>query len=253
MQDHIINIVIPHVEHLAQWEELKFALRSIHKNLKSKVQIWIVGDKPKWLSKEAKYIKVPFTGRSPRLDVIEKIKAVINHPDMPEEFFWSNDDIYFINKVTYADMCIPKVVGDLRLKVLRINHKSVYTDDVKATYNALVAKRLPVMNYSTHLPYRFEKQKMADLIVEFDLENKRLLPENLYYNKYHADELPYYLSLEVTNNIMFAINRPNPNWQVVELNTGTKKWMNNSEGGMSPKLQQFLKNMFPDPSPYEKK
>jgi len=250
--DRTIDIILPHVEKLAQWDELKFALRSIHKNYKGSFRIWIVGDKPKWLSKNANFIKMPCTGQSPRIDVMHKIMAVIENEQVNEEFFWSNDDIYFINKVTYADLCIPKVFGDLKTKVLRITEKTVYTDDIKATFAALQANNMPHYNYSTHLPYRFEKAKMKALVDEFDLMHKRLLPENIYYNRYHADELPYHLSLEETNNIMFSINRQHPNWNAVILHSGTKKWMNNSEAGMSPRLQQYLQNMFPEPSPFEK-
>jgi len=247
-----IDIVIPHVEKLAQWHELKYALRSIHQNYKGSFRIWIVGDKPAWLSKKANFISMPCTGLSPRIDVMHKIMAVIDNKGVKEEFFWSNDDIYFINKLTYADLCIPKVIGDLIEKVNRINHKSVYTDDIRATFETLKINKLPILNYSTHLPYRFEKQKMLQLVERFDLMNRRLLPENLYYNTYHADELPYHLSLENTNNIMFSINRPSPNWQVIEQQMQIKKWLNNSEAGMTPQFQKFLDRMFPEPSPFEK-
>lgn len=250
--ENTVHIVIPHVAEFAQWEELKFALRSIHKNYKGNTKVWIVGDKPKWLSNKVGFIKVPCTGKSPRLDVIVKIKAVLDHPDIPEEFFWSNDDIYFINKVTYFDMAVPKVIGNLQSKVKRITGKSVYTDDIKATFNTLLSEGKPYLNYSTHLPYRYEKSKFAEMIEQYDLENVRLLPENLYFNTYHADELPYHLSLDPSNNIMFCIQRPNPNWKAVEAALLTKKWMNNSESGMSEKLQKLLNRLFPDPSPYEK-
>lgn len=247
-----IDIVFPHVEHLAQWQELKYALRSIHANYKGSFRIWIVGDKPKWLSKEANFIKVPCTGLSPRIDVMHKMVALMQHEGVQEEFFWTNDDIYFINKVTYADLCIPKVIGDLQTKALRITDRTVYTDDIKSTLAALTIHKMPTLNYSTHLPYRFEKAKMLALVEEFDLLNKRLLPENLYYNRYHADELPYHLSLENTNNIMFSINRQHPNWQSVALHSQLKKFMNNSEAGMSPRLQTWLQIRFPEPSPFEK-
>lgn len=248
-----ICIVFPHVEKFAQWEELRYALRSIHKNYKGQVHIVIVGDKPKWLNTKALYIKVPCTGKSPRLDVIQKKLAVIEHTKVPEEFFWSNDDIYFVNKVTYHDLCIPKIMGaDLRQKVSRLVGKSVYHDDLKATYNELVSRRMPLRNYSTHLPYRYEKTKLKALIKDFNLETVRLLPENIYFNTYYADELPYVLSLEESNCIAFAINRKDPNWSAVNDQLRTKKFFNHSEAGMTPKVQQMLKNMFPEPSPWEK-
>jgi hypothetical protein len=196
---------------------------------------------------------VPYSGKSPRLDVIQKKLAVIASDHVNEEFFWSNDDIYFINKVTYHDLCIAKVIAiDLRQKVARIIGKSVYHDDLKATYNELVRRRMPMRNYSTHLPYRYEKSKLQAMITEFDLENVRLLPENIYFNYYHNDELPYVLSLEETNCIAFAVNRKDPNWSAVNDQLRTKKFFNHSEAGMTPKMQDLLKNLFPEPSPWEK-
>jgi len=90
------------------------------------------------------------------------------------------------------------------------------------------------------------------MITEFDLENVRLLPENIYFNYYHNDELPYVLSLEETNCIAFAVNRKDPNWSAVNDQLRTKKFFNHSEAGMTPKMQDLLKNLFPEPSPWEK-
>lgn len=251
--NRVIDICFPHVAKFAQWEELKYALRSIEKNYRGEARIWIIGDKPRWLSKEANFIKVAHTGLSPRPDVMHKIKAVIDNEDIGEEFFWTNDDIYFINPVTYADMCLPKVHTSLDVKVRRIQGiKTVYHTDIVNTYEELLLNGYPTLNYSTHTPFRFEKAKMQELIDRFNLLEERLLPENLYYNIYHGDELPYYLELKPTNNQLFSINRPNPNWNAINENLLTKKWMNNSEAGMSERVQKLLMELFPEKSRWEK-
>jgi hypothetical protein len=251
-QSPLTTIIFPHVAHLAQWHELKYALRSIERNYVGDFQIVIIGDRPDWLSDKARFIDVPYTGSSPRIDVMHKILAAINDENITDEFFWTNDDIYFVNKVTYADLCIVKAMpNDLRSRVDNIAFKTIYTNDLKATCDVLMANHLPTVNYSTHLPYRFEKQKLSALIDRFDLRSNPFLPEQLYYNVYHADQLPYYTSLDPRNNLLFCIQRPNPDWNAVQTQLRSKKWMNNSEQGMSPAFQQLLSDLFPDKSSFE--
>jgi hypothetical protein len=64
--------------------------------------------------------------------------------------------------------------------------------------------------------------------------------------------LPYTLSLDESNNLLFCINRQNPNWNTVALQLKAKKFMNNSEAGMSERLKKMLMSLFPEKSRFEK-
>ncbi len=74
----------------------------------------------------------------------------------------------------------------------------------------------------------------------------------IYYNYWFKDWLPYWDSLNLKNNQGFCINRPNPNWKAFDLQIKAKKYLNNSEAGMTPELQSRLRNLFPEPSRFEK-
>ncbi len=249
----VIDIIYPNVEKLVQWEEMKYSLRSLEKNLVDvEFRIWIVGDRPEWLSDEAHFINVPCSGKTTRIDQALKRFAVDHHPEINEEYFWMNDDIYFINPVTYADLCIPKILGDLKNRMNQYDPQTTWGRDMHATYRKLKAENLPTLNYSIHLPYRFEKVKSKELFRLFKLEENSFVFENLYYNLFYPHLLPYALSLDESNNLLFCINRQNPNWNTVALQLKAKKFMNNSEAGMSERLKKMLMSLFPEKSRFEK-
>jgi hypothetical protein len=249
----VIDIIYPNVEEFVQWKELKYSLRSLEKNLVDvEFRVWIVGDRPEWLSDEAHFIDVPCSGKSTRIDQALKRYAVDHHPEINEEYFWMNDDIYIINPVTYADLCIPKILGDLKNRMNQYDPQTTWGRDMHATYRKLKAEKMPTLNYAIHLPYRFEKVKSKELFRLFNLEENPYVFENLYYNLFCPHLLPYALSLDESNNLLFCINRQNPNWNTVALQLKAKKFMNNSEAGMSERLKKMLMSLFPEKSRFEK-
>lgn len=249
----ILDVVYPNVEKLVQWEELKYSLRSLEKNLiDMDFRVWIVGDRPEWLSDEALFIDLPCSGKTPRLDVALKRKAVDNHPEIGDSYLWMNDDIYLVNPVTYADLCIPKALHDLSGNINRYDPQTTWGRDNIETYRRLKADKLPTIHYAVHVPYILEKIKSKEIFRVFDLENKSYVFENLYYNFFYPHLLPYWLNLDETNNLLFCVNRQNPNWNAVSRQLKVKKIMNNSEAGMNDKMKTLLKSLFPEKSRFEK-
>lgn len=249
----VIDIIYPNAEKFVQWEEMKYSLRSLEKNLIDvEFRIWVVGDKPEWLSKEAHFINVPCSGKTTRVDQAMKRIAVDNNKDINEEYFWMNDDIYFINPVTYADLCVPKIMEDLSKRMHKYDIHTTWGKDMHSTYQKLKAENLPTLNYAIHLPYRFEKLKSKELFKLYKLEENPFVFENLYFNLFYQHLLPYHLSLDLNNNLLCVLNRPNPNWNVVASQLKVKKFFNHSEQGMSDRLKTLLQSLFPEKSRFEK-
>ena len=123
--------------------------------------------------------------------------------------------------------------------------------DVLNTYDTLKRAGLPTWNYAAHIPHRFEKQKVKQLIEEFDMLQNRIDLQILYYNYWFRDFYPYMDTLELTNNQGFSVNRQDPNTTKLEAQLEVKKYMNNGEGGMGPVLQKYLKRLFPEKSRFE--
>jgi hypothetical protein len=248
-----IDIIYPNVEKFVQWDEMKYSLRSVEKNLVDvEFRVWIVGDRPEWLSDEANFIEVPCSGKTTRLDQALKRIAVDNHREINEVYFWMNDDIYFINPVTYADLCIPKILEDLKGRINKYNPQTQWGRDMIDTFNRLKVEQLPTLNYAIHLPYMYEKTKSKELFRLFELEKNPYVFENLYYNLFYPHLIPFTLGLEETNNLLFCVNRPNPNWDILGRQLKAKKFMNNSEAGMTDRFKTLLQSLFPEKSRFEK-
>ena len=252
-EKRIIDIVYPNVSRFSQWEELKYSIRSLEKNLRDiSFRLFIVGDWPEWLNPlEAFHIACEYSGKTPRIDIIHKHLAVIADDRVGEEYFWMNDDIYLVNPVSYADICLNVAVNNLREARGRMSRQTVWGRDNHRTYDLLKSQNLPTWNYAAHIPHRFEKKKVSFLIESFRMLETPLVLEQLYYNFWFRDMFPYFDTLEVTNNQGFCVNRQDPNIANLEAQLKVKKYMNNGEGGMGTILKKYLRKLFPEPSSFE--
>lgn len=250
----VIDVVYPNVEKLVQWEEMKYSLRSLEKNLVGvKFRVWIVGDLPEWINAdEVLFIPVELTGLTPRLDILHKHLAVINHPDINEEYFWMNDDIYLVNKVMVADMCLPVAVNDIDGNRQRFDRNTAWGIDNLRTLSLLKQEGLPTLNYAAHIPHRFEKTKVRSLIEKYNMLADPIVLEQIYYNYWFRDFLPYWDTLDLKNNQGFCINRPFPNQYNLRAQLKVKKYMNNGEAGMNDEIKMVIMELFPDKSGFEK-
>lgn len=249
----VIDIIYPNVAKFAQWEELKYSLRSLEKNLTGiSFKIWIVGDFPEWAHESVNHIPCDYSGEPPRIDILHKHLAIINHPDIGEEYFWMNDDIYLVNKVMYADMCLPVAVNNLIEKRRNYDAQTDWGRDNLKTLDLLIKHELTTLNYAAHIPHRYEKSKVKFLIEEFGMLETPIVLEQLYYNYWFKDFLPYWDTLDLTNNQGFCINRQNANWRAFDQQIRVKKYLNNSESGMSDELKNRIMNLFPNKSQFEK-
>ena len=252
MTEKILNIVYPNVAHLAQWEELRYSIRSVQKNLRDvKYRIFIVGDLPKWASNEIIHIPCEYSRKTPRIDILHKHEAVRNCEMIGEEYIWMNDDIYFINPVMYADLCINVARNPLETALKLMPSRTIWGKDNLYTFELLKSMNIIPWNYAIHIPHRYEKSKVKYLVDKYNMMEKAIVLEQIYYNYWFRDFRPYLASLDLGNNICFSINRPSPRTVNLYSQLKYKKFMNNGESGMGPILQNTLKRLFPDPSVYE--
>lgn len=78
-------------------EELRYSLRSIHKNLRMTIRdLWIVGDVPDWFTG----MKMPLEPKPDKWrNQRASLEAYVNHPNAAAEFILLNDDHYLIEPV----------------------------------------------------------------------------------------------------------------------------------------------------------
>ena len=105
------TFIYPYKQKSAQGDELKYSLRSLCQNFKEDFKVVIVGDKPEWLSDNARVIAGDFDkSKNPAINVAEKLLKILKDPKIPFNFTWMNDDIYFVNTVTIEDI-INQIIG----------------------------------------------------------------------------------------------------------------------------------------------
>lgn len=244
----VVDIIYPYIDE-AQWHELKYSLRSLEKNCDFIFKVWIVGDAPSWLSKEVNVIALQQRFVDPACDVASKLKAVIDHPDVGDNFVWMNDDIYFINPVGLEDIQILKVMG------LISNRKADATDiwrlNLNRTYQKLVELDKSLWNYSTHLPCYYNKQLLLELFELLNLEEEPYLIATLYHNYHFGHRIPYTLD-DRTDSVKIGSYCSDFNMERMKEFFKKKKFFNHSVAGFNDKVKEILKKTFPRKSKFEK-
>lgn len=92
----MVVLVVP-VREAGSNEELRFALRSWCHNLPH-AKVWLVGYQPHWVDGVG-HIPTEQAGLSPWEATSVAMQAACEHPDIPDEFVWCDDDVFVTRPV----------------------------------------------------------------------------------------------------------------------------------------------------------
>jgi len=93
-----LPVVITYISDHHNGKELKYALRSLKNITNWNGEVFIVGDREKWFSPDIKYIRTGKYGNS-WADQSRKVATVCAHPDLPDEFILTMDDVYITKRM----------------------------------------------------------------------------------------------------------------------------------------------------------
>ncbi len=235
--------------------ELKFALRSIHKNfVHDNFRIVIVGDKPDWITgvEHFQFNRVPEQQNRNFTDQLVKLYAVLTELDISSQFIWTYDDTYFTKKVKLADLKTLKAVtsfdkypGHLDNSGAGMNWKTTLQNTMVSVLNSGGSN----FNYETHLPRYFSKSRVLKLIDKFNLLGNPMMISSLYYNFYNKNNVPICL-YDNSQRIRFLLRST---FDVIHLKKQMNKHLftNNSPNTWGPVLKTVLTEMFPEKSKFE--
>lgn len=184
-----MDIVIP-LGTRSQWDdnELRYALRSIEKNCINVDQIWIIGERPAFLSNAIRHI--PFLDSSvfPATNIMNKILRVCQEPELSEKFLFSNDDI-FINKLLDIELMPYLYQGNLA----RTRHRDGnYAATISNTFSVLNLSDLPYLHFDIHTPIIYSKNLFPEIMHYFDWSiNHGYAIKSLYCNTAKIPPTPY--------------------------------------------------------------
>lgn len=159
--------------------ELRYSLRSVAENVKDLRNVWVVGERPEWLT-NVRYLPVKDMFDRPTKNTFFKLQAVCKEPDLSDDFLYLNDDFFILKPTLAADF--PYFYKGVLPSTIRKSRMMAIESPVN-TVNYLQFHNLTLLDYRVHCPIRFNKQKILDLPVgenEFGVVNTRAVYGNYY-------------------------------------------------------------------------
>ena len=149
-----------------------------------------------------------------------------------------------MNPVGLDHIRIPKVLGPLRPE----SYSGHYRAAMRHTMELLAESGLPALNYGTHTPLWFEKERLAAFLPADDPKaTEGTLFTSLYFNQCNTVH-PVRLDWKTDPFLLPVVSREPDEKYVCQL-LQNKVFMNNARSGYSPWLEKFLERRFPGKSP----
>lgn len=244
------TVVIPYRATPAAGDEIVYALRSWQRNYPDLEKVVIIGDLPTGLTESDRLVFIPHTPSSdnPQIDVAHKMMAAIASEQVPDEFIWSNDDIYLTNTVAKRDLTLLTANGKLK----PANSGRLYDKNRIRTIKALKNAQLDTFDYATHTPKVFDKEGLAAVIEHFKCDSEGHLISSIYFNAKYKGFHPFIVDNEKTGQGAFVASVWNKGVPLKRLKAiATKRlFLNNNDAGW-PVTKKFLEDIFQTPSIFE--
>lgn len=224
--------------------EIRFSLRSVHKNLKNYGKVWIVGEMPNGI-KNINYIKHPDEIGPHNADgnITRKIIRACKESELSERFMLMNDD-YIINKPVDANHIYPMHKGDLRALPDSYFGSNTWRKRLKNTRDHLISKNLPVLHFDYHAPLVVEKNKFEETVSQFDYASGiGICTRSMYGN------IIYPHAVRITKEKRVLFNHKT----IEEISQHVKdaRFVAYNDHGLNNSLKLWLATQFPQPSPFE--
>ena len=256
--------------------ELRFLLRSLDENFKDEFNVVIYGEAdkpswlrnvefsivdryyPEWLAKERRN-KIAYENY---FCTLNKMRIWVNSEECPEEFVYIYDDVCLLRQIGFSEIQNrPEYldVGNYEKRLGETRHGKT----ILSAYFLL--KNKPRLNFESHMPRVYRKDKMAELFDMFDFE-KLSIPyalATLYFGYYENYDMPtlkehneykagFYFEDE--SNCSFSSHSFHSINNAVE----DKVWLNYNERGINftgigrrQYLKEWLIKRFPEKSKFE--
>ena len=237
-------IIIPYLPIAAQGHELDYAIEGWRRHFKEDFIIAVVGEHLPTIQGddviciESKRVPdIPGQYRQ-HLDYVSCFRAVHRLFPETEGFIFVADDCYAVNDFDIHDVKFMKMnAPDIDFDP---NSPNPWRRDAMKTKAVLQAASLPARNFTTHIPHWFEWDKWEALVERYDMAHTSLVIEDLYYNTYYPDRVPFQLSREHDNLKLGIYSVP---IDIAELDRAfkTKIWITNSPDGFVREFDQKIR------------
>lgn len=248
-----IDVVYQWLRAPMTWDDLRYSLRSLDKNLICDYRLWFCGDSPNFI-RGHRHIHHEFINNGQHFNIALnshiQLQKVLNHEEMGERILYMYDDVYFLKPVTLGDLAVPYCVGKMK-QLGNTKHQRLKQN----TKNALIAKGKPHYDGETHLPRLFEKSKMLALFENYNIIEEKLLPFSLYLNEY-AESQPIDLlnTTKIKAGFYGAADERSyyfDNYKDLKAVVDECTFLNHSNVGLSVYLQRYIQEKFKEKASFE--
>jgi hypothetical protein len=222
----------------SKWDnnELKFALRSIEKNLTRFNEVLIVGDDcPAWLKvgDGLKFVRCPDPTPFPAINTLHKVWEALAHTNA-EQFLLTYDDV-FLNKPFFADHFPTYYNGDLS-QFLKL--RGDYKQSCILTFKWLTEHGYPTKKFGVHCPFLFATEVFIEVVKLFKNQEPGLLYKSIYGNMALLNVQP---KRDIIINL--PLNLPGK--------IDTLPFYSIRPGRVNDEMQTFFQEQFPNKSCFE--
>jgi len=250
----MIDVFYPYYEKASTWNELKYSLRSLEKNLKAEFRVWIVGDLPAWIRNvnHIAHTRCEDIMEETTFDAVSKMILFCKHAETSEKFIRMYDDILLIAPVDEPYVSQVKAMYDGE-GVNEFNY-GVWYQQLHRTMSAVVRKGYHGWNHETHFPEVFEKNWMLPVIGMYNALENRFLTSTLYFNTIFPDVFPIVFNRDHGDGIQF-FGRDSQFYHssngYLKSKCREKKYLVYNDEGLNDNLKSFIEWMFPEKSNFE--
>ena len=143
-------------------EELRYSIRSLEKNLPD-VNVWVIGGKPDWYT--GNFISVDISSSSKFDNVKRQYRALVNTPEINEDFVLMNDDFFVLQPMDKIDMFHGGLLHDKYYGHFRQAGEGIYTSQLRDTYlNLINLGYKEPLNYELHIPMPMTKSGLEGVL-----------------------------------------------------------------------------------------
>lgn len=207
--------------------ELRMTLRSIEKNLTGYRDIYIIGEKPSWLTN---VIHIPLQDLAGRKawSIFRKMSTAAGNESVSKKFISWSDDTYLLQPLQTSD--IKDWYDNTLLHWTRLNINSLYRNIINNTRVVFPDG----LFYNVHTPCIYDKDKFKELN-KYNWTKTEYLIKSMYFNHNESNPVPmkdpakhkgmFYSSsgrIDIETNKMFKELFPNPSRYEANNNTNTK-------------------------------
>lgn len=219
-------------------EELRYSIRSVIKNAKHD-NIWVVGYKPDWYC--GNFFSVPNIGSKFR-NIRNCITTIPKIDEISEDFVMIEDDMFIVKQIQEMPIFHGGILKDRVNQLHSIDPESRYVQLLSLTDSYIKKHRVKEpINYDIHVPLVMNKKK-----IEKTINNRSsAFPRSTYGNLNH-------IGGEYTDDVKVHLSGT---WVAKSYDFESLRLpfiSTDEHDSFEEVYEKVLKDMFPEPSPYER-